>query len=39
MCGFYGLVVALLNLGFILDFIPLPLLSGYVSAADLTIII
>lgn len=39
MCGLYGLAVGLLKLGFLLDFIPVPVLSGYVSAAALTIII
>lgn len=39
MCGLYGLAVGFLKLGFLLDFIPVPVLSGYVSAAALTIII
>ena len=38
MCGIYGLGVGLLKLGFLLDFIPIPVLSGYVSAAALTIV-
>ena len=38
-CGVYGLAVGLFKLGFLLDFIPLPVLSGYVSAAALTIVI
>ncbi|KAK4948763.1 hypothetical protein LTR10_012768 [Elasticomyces elasticus] len=39
ICGLYGLAIDLFKLGFLLDFIPLPVLSGYVSAAALTIVI
>lgn len=39
MCGIYGLAFGFLKLGFLLDFIPVPVLSGHVSAAALTIII
>ena len=38
MVGIYSLALGLLKLGFLLDFIPLPVLTGYVSAAALTII-
>lgn len=38
MVGVYSLALGLLKLGFLLDFIPLPVLTGYVSAAALTII-
>lgn len=37
--GIYSLVVGLLKLGFLLDFISLPLLTGFVGAAGLTILI
>jgi len=36
--GIYSLAIGLLKLGFLLDFVPLPVLSGYVSAAALTIV-
>lgn len=39
MTGIYSLAIGLFKLGFLLDFIPLPVLSGYVSAAALTIVI
>jgi solute carrier family 26 (sodium-independent sulfate anion transporter), member 11 len=39
MTGVYSMAIGLLKLGFLLDFIPLPVLSGYVSAAALTIVI
>ncbi|KAF3759891.1 sulfate permease [Cryphonectria parasitica EP155] len=37
--GVYSMGVGMLRLGWILDFIPLPVLTGYVSAAALTIVI
>src|SRR3954469_5636048 len=37
--GIYSLVLGLFRLGFLLDFIPLPVLSGYVSAAAITIVL
>ena len=37
--GIYSLILGLLRLGFLLEFIPLPVLSGYVSAAAITIIL
>ncbi|OKL55313.1 hypothetical protein UA08_09407 [Talaromyces atroroseus] len=37
--GIYSLVLGLFRLGFLLDFIPLPVLSGYVSGAALTIVL
>ncbi|KAI0165631.1 sulfate permease [Xylariaceae sp. FL1272] len=37
MCGVYGLVVGLLNLGFLLDFVSIPVLTGFISATALTI--
>jgi MFS superfamily sulfate permease-like transporter len=37
LVGIYSLALGLLKLGFLLDFIPLPVLSGYVSAVGLTI--
>lgn len=37
--GIYSLVFGLFRLGFLLDFIPLPVLSGYVSAAAITIVL
>lgn len=36
--GIYSLLIGLFKLGFILDFISIPVLSGFVSAAALTII-
>lgn len=37
--GVYSLILGLLRLGFLLDFIPLPVLSGYVSGAAITIVL
>ncbi|KAL4801767.1 sulfate transporter family-domain-containing protein [Aspergillus unguis] len=37
--GVYSLVLGLLRLGFLLEFIPLPVLSGYVSGAAITIVL
>lgn len=37
--GMYSLILGLLRLGFLLDFIPLPVLSGYVSGAAITIVL
>lgn len=37
--GIYSLAIGLFKFGFVLDFIPLPVLTGYVSAAALTIVI
>ncbi|KAJ5930984.1 hypothetical protein N7466_006477 [Penicillium verhagenii] len=37
--GIYSLIFGLFRLGFLLDFIPIPVLSGYVSAAAITIVL
>jgi solute carrier family 26 (sodium-independent sulfate anion transporter), member 11 len=37
--GIYSLILGIFRLGFLLDFIPLPVLSGYVSGAVLTILL
>lgn len=38
MCiGFYGIILGFLNLGFLLEFISLPILSGFISAVAITI--
>jgi sodium-independent sulfate anion transporter 11 len=38
MCiGLYGIIVGFLNLGFLLEFISLPILSGFISAVAITI--
>ncbi|KAI1347622.1 sulfate permease [Xylaria sp. FL0043] len=37
MVGIYGLVVGLLGLGFLLDYISIPILTGFISATALTI--
>ncbi|RDW82228.1 SulP family sulfate permease [Coleophoma cylindrospora] len=37
--GIYALIMGLLRLGFLLDFISLPVLTGFVGAAGLTILI
>ncbi|RMY79277.1 hypothetical protein D0862_13201 [Hortaea werneckii] len=38
MCiGFYGIIVGFLNVGFLLEFISLPILSGFISAVAITI--
>lgn len=37
--GIYSLILGIFRLGFLLDFIPLPVLSGYVSGAALTILL
>ncbi|KAK4109217.1 hypothetical protein N656DRAFT_716426 [Canariomyces notabilis] len=39
MMGIYGLVIGLLKLGFLLEFISLPILSGFISAVAITIIL
>jgi sodium-independent sulfate anion transporter 11 len=38
MVGVFSLIVGIFKLGFVLDFISIPVLSGFVSAAGLTII-
>lgn len=35
--GFYGIIIGFLNLGFLLEFISLPILSGFISAVAITI--
>ncbi|KAI0423950.1 sulfate permease [Xylaria sp. FL1042] len=37
MVGIYGLVIGLLGLGFLLDYISIPILTGFISATALTI--
>lgn len=37
--GIFGMVLGMLNLGFLLDFISLPILSGFISAVAITIIL
>ncbi|EME85152.1 uncharacterized protein MYCFIDRAFT_41695 [Pseudocercospora fijiensis CIRAD86] len=37
--GIFGLILGMLNLGFLLDFISLPILSGFISAVAITIIL
>ncbi|KAJ4396744.1 hypothetical protein N0V93_000966 [Gnomoniopsis smithogilvyi] len=37
--GIYSIVLGLFRLGFLLDFIPIPVLSGYVSGAAITILL
>ncbi|KAJ5391746.1 hypothetical protein N7509_007236 [Penicillium cosmopolitanum] len=37
--GIYSLILGLFRLGFLLEFIPLPVLSGYVSGAAITIVL
>ncbi|KAK3314566.1 sulfate transporter family-domain-containing protein [Apodospora peruviana] len=39
MMGIYGLVLGLFKLGFLLEFISLPILSGFISAVAITIIL
>ncbi|KAF9875228.1 sulfate permease [Colletotrichum karsti] len=39
MVGIYSLMVGLLKLGFILDYISVPVLSGFLSAAAITILL
>ncbi|KAK0614707.1 sulfate transporter 4.1 [Immersiella caudata] len=39
MMGVYGMVVGFLKLGFLLDFVSLPVLSGFISAVAITIIL
>ncbi|KAJ0335600.1 hypothetical protein COL922a_009002 [Colletotrichum nupharicola] len=39
MVGIYSLMVGLLKLGFVLDYISVPVLSGFLSAAALTILL
>lgn len=35
--GLYGIILGFLNLGFLLEFISLPILSGFISAVAITI--
>lgn len=37
--GVYSIILGLFRLGFLLDFIPMPVLSGYVSGAAITILV
>ena len=37
MMGIYGMILGFLKLGFLLDFISVPILSGFISAAAITI--
>lgn len=37
MMGVYGMLLGFLKLGFILDFISIPTLTGFISAAAITI--
>ncbi|KAM7201349.1 Sulfate transporter family domain containing protein [Rhypophila sp. PSN 637] len=37
--GIYGLIIGVFKLGFLLDFISLPILSGFISAVAITIIL
>lgn len=37
MVGVYNLVLGLLGLGFLLDFVSVPVLTGFISATSLTI--
>ncbi|KAK4159900.1 sulfate transporter family-domain-containing protein [Cladorrhinum sp. PSN259] len=39
MMGIYGMVIGFLKLGFLLEFISLPILSGFISAVAITIIL
>ncbi|KAB5542795.1 sulfate transporter 4.1 [Coniochaeta sp. 2T2.1] len=39
MMGVYGMVIGFLKLGFLLEFISLPILSGFISAVAITIIL
>ncbi|KAK3988917.1 sulfate transporter family-domain-containing protein [Cladorrhinum sp. PSN332] len=39
MMGIYGMVMGFLKLGFLLEFISLPILSGFISAVAVTIIL
>jgi sodium-independent sulfate anion transporter 11 len=39
MMGVYGMVLGFLKLGFLLEFISLPILSGFISAVAITIIL
>ncbi|KAL2159076.1 hypothetical protein VTH06DRAFT_2835 [Thermothelomyces fergusii] len=39
MMGIYGLAIGLLKLGFLLDFISHPVLSGFISAVAITIVL
>ena len=39
MMGVYGMIIGFLNLGFLLEFISLPILSGFISAVAITIIL
>jgi solute carrier family 26 (sodium-independent sulfate anion transporter), member 11 len=39
MMGIYGMVLGFLKLGFLLEFISLPILSGFISAVAITIIL
>jgi solute carrier family 26 (sodium-independent sulfate anion transporter), member 11 len=39
MMGIYGMIIGFLKLGFLLEFISLPILSGFISAVAITIIL
>ena len=39
MMGIYGMVIGFLRLGFLLDFVSLPVLSGFISAVAINIIL
>lgn len=39
MIGVYGLLIGLLKLGFVLEFISMPILSGFISAVAISIIL
>ncbi|KAK1750353.1 sulfate transporter 4.1, partial [Echria macrotheca] len=39
MMGIYGMVIGFLRLGFLLDFVSLPILSGFISAVAINIIL
>ena len=40
MCiGLYGIIVGFLNLGFLLEFISLPILSGFISAVAIVLVV
>ncbi|KAM7199789.1 sulfate transporter 4.1 [Naviculisporaceae sp. PSN 640] len=39
MMGIYGLIIGMFKLGFLLEFISLPILSGFISAVAITIIL
>ncbi|KAK1835024.1 sulfate transporter family-domain-containing protein [Podospora conica] len=39
MMGIYGMIIGFLKLGFVLDFVSLPILSGFISAVAINIIL